>query len=152
MNAIAAPKPLDCRAENAKQFLTWIRERGGLALWRTLNLSNPGQSWTCPLKDAEGNIKGKPHGYADSEPCRIITNTDDVIVHVDKEVKRFHVGLIQRGMKIVLTDGATRRVNAAVEKAGEGAYHVFDGQDAVIMAPEPGKSMTLTEWAKINNA
>ena len=38
---------------------------------------------------------------------------------------------------------------AAVEKAGVGAYYVFDRetQDAVIMAPVPGKSTPLSAWA-----
>lgn len=35
------------------------------------------------------------------------------------------------------TDASTRRIRAAVERAGEGAYHVFDymTQEAVIMRP-----------------
>jgi hypothetical protein len=46
-----------------------------------------------------------------------------------------------------LTDAATRHVRAAVAKAGDGAYYIFDygTQEAVIMQPDSEK--TLTAWA-----
>jgi hypothetical protein len=154
MNATAL-KPHDCREENAGKFLNWIRTRGGLALWNTLNLSDPGQSWTGPVRDGNGNPVSKPHMYAEATPYRTITSTDEVMVHMDHEVKRFHVAIRRgsQGLKLKLTDGSTNRVNAAVAKAGDGAYHLFDydTQDAIIMVPEPGKSMTLTAWAAAHN-
>jgi hypothetical protein len=148
-------KPHDCREENAAKFLNWIRTRGGLALFNTLDLSNPGQSWTSPVRDPLGNVVSKPHAYANTAPYRTITSTDEVMVHLDKEVKRFHVAIRMgaQGLKIKLTDASTDRVNKAVEKAGDGAYHLFDydTQEAIIMAPEPGKSMSLTAWAAAHN-
>jgi len=90
----------------------------------------------------------RPNWQAASEPERIITSVDDVVVSVDKEVKRFRVGvrLSGNGMMLKVTDGGTRRIRAAVAKAGEGAYHTFDyeTQEAVIMAPE--KTVPLAEW------
>jgi hypothetical protein len=51
-----------------------------------------------------------------------------------------------------LTAGGSRKVRAAIAKAGLGAYHVFDYelQEAVIMAPT-GAAITLTQWALDNN-
>ena len=145
----------DCREQNAAMFLDWIRTRGGLALWKTVNLSDPGQSWTTPRLDATGQPKYKPHNYADAKPYRIIESTDEVMVHVDMEVKRFHVAIRMgaQGLKLKLTDASTDRVEKAVAKAGPGAYYAFDlyTQEAIIYAPKPGQSMTLTEWALAHN-
>ena len=149
---VLEPHVTDVR--NAAQFLEWIRVRGGLALWRSLNLSDL-TSWTCPLKDAAGNVKSKPFGHAKNEPYRVITSSDDVLVQPDKEVRRFKIALRvgRQGLSLKLTDGSTAKVRKAVEKAGVGAYYAFDyeTQQAIIMAPD-GDPQTLTEWAKARAA
>lgn len=133
-----------CSSENAARLWDWIHNRGGLAIWPSVNLSNPGASWTTPA-----DRKDKPTWQAADEPERIITSVDDVVVSVDKEVKRFHVAVRHgsQGLSLKVSDGGSRRIRREVEKAGKGAYHVFDYLDynnAVIMAPET--EMTLREW------
>lgn len=135
-----------CAPGHAPLFLKWIREREGIAHWSTLNLSNPGQSWNSPVVSQDGTRLARPHAYAQTEPDFIVTSTDDVLVTQGKEVKRFHVGLERHGMNLKLTAGGSRRVRAAVEKAGDRAWYEFDGQDAVIMVPAFEK--TLTVYAK----
>lgn len=141
-----APHPID--PSNVDKIRMWLAERGGLALWRSINFSNIGASWTTPVNDEDGNPKGKPTWEAANEPERIITDPAEVVVAVPKEVKRFHVAIRQgsQGMTMKLTDGATRRVRAAVAKAGEGAWYEFDYgmQDAVIYVAD--KTVPLTEW------
>lgn len=138
-----------CAMANAATFWKWLKTRGGLAVWGSVNMSNPGASWTTPALDSEGKATTKPNWQCSETPCRIITDPDEVTVAWDKEVKRFRVGVRMgsQGFMLKVTDGGTRRIRAAVEKAGEGAYHVFDydTQEAVIMAPD--KTMTLTEWS-----
>jgi len=142
----------NCTAENAPRFLDWIRNRQGIAVWRSLDLSDPSFSLSTPVLDPEGNPVTKPHWKVGSAPDFIVTNPDEIEVHLDHEVKRFHVAvrLGSNGMKLKCTPGATRRIEAAVATAGPGAYHVFDyeTQEAVIMAPE--KTQSLTEWAAAN--
>jgi ribosomal protein S6 len=133
-----------CTIENAPRFWDWIQNRGGIAVWRSINLSNPGASWSTPA-----DRQDKPTWEAGSVPERIVTDPDQVLVSVDREVKRFHVAVRpgSQGLTLKVTDGGSRRIRREVEKAGEGAYHVFDYGDhdnAVIMAPE--KTMTLREW------
>ena len=139
--------PHKCEDINAEKFMQWIKTRGGLACWRSLDIGNP-KTWTAPLKAADGSIKDKPFGFAESQPYRIITSSDDVLVYTSKQVRRVRVAL-QRGygFNVELTPASTRKVRAAVEKAGEDAYYEFDHdtQEAVIMAPT-GKAVTLTDW------
>jgi len=130
-----------CTIENAPRFWDWIQGRGGIAVWHSVNLANPGASWSTPA-----DVTTKPTWEAADAPERIVTDPERVIVSVDREVKRFHVGVRRgdQGMTFKVTDGGSRRIHREVEKAGEGAYHRFECQDAVIMAPE--SAMTLSEW------
>jgi hypothetical protein len=150
----STPTKLECTQENAPLLAKWIRAGRGLARWCSVDLSNPGKTWTTPARTVDGKPQPKQNWQMANEPELIVESADDVTVLVDKEVKRFHVGVRRgdQGLSFKVTDGGSRRIRHEVAKAGDGAYHVFDYefQDAVIMAPEPGKSITLTEWMKRN--
>lgn len=141
-------KPHIVNVENAAKIAEWLRTRGGIAVWRSINLSNPGASWTSPVLDAGGQLAGKPTWQAANTPERIIADPAEVIVATDKEVKRFRVGVRQssNGMSFKVTDGGTNRIRREVAKAGENAYHAFDysTQEAVILVP--AEMVPLTEW------
>ena len=124
--------------DNADRFREWFKTRGGIAVWPSINLSNPGASWTTPALNRDGTPTKKPTWQASNTP-RIITDPSEVEVLRPKEVKRFHVGLRRSNGPIVkITDAATKRVRREVEKAGPGAWYEFDywAQDAVILVPD----------------
>jgi hypothetical protein len=127
-------------ADKAPKIAEWLRDRGGLLVWPSVNLSNPGASWTTPARNAGGSPVTKPTWESASQPERVITDAQEVLVSRDIEVKRFRVGVRMSGsgLSMKVTDGGSRRVRSAVMKAGDGAYHVFDysAQEAVIMRPE----------------
>jgi hypothetical protein len=133
-------KPLLVVPENAEKFAAWLRTRGGLAIWQSVDISRAAQTLTTPATTEEGQPFPKPTWWVAAEPACIITDPADVIVCKDVEVKRFHVGVRMgdQGLLIKCTDGATRRIRREVDKAGEGAYYAFDyaTQDAVIMKLE----------------
>jgi hypothetical protein len=148
-----------CNVENAPRFLDWIRNRGGVAIWRSVNLSNPGASWSSPATIRKGDCEGqtgdevipypKPNWQCESQPTRVITSTDDVLVYTDKEVKRFRVALrCVSAFQIKCSDASSKKIRKAVEAAGKGAHYVFDyeTQEAVILAPT--SVVSLTEWAR----
>lgn len=137
---------MTCSPENAALFATWIAERGGLAIWGSLNLADPATSYTTPVRTAEGTLFTKPHWSCTNEPVEIITKAEDVIVEVPKEVGRFHVAVRMHGLSLKLTDGASRRVRTAVAKAGDDAWYDFDRstQEAVIFVPS--EKVPLPEW------
>lgn len=90
----------------------------------------------------------RPHWSATTTPKFIITDPTEVTVDVPKEVKRFRVGL-RRGaqrFKVKCTDASSRRIRAAVEVAGDGAWYEFDydTQEAVIYVAE--RSVPLNEY------
>lgn len=145
-------RPLICEPENAARVLEWIKTRGGLAVWKSIDLGDPGASWTTPVLKADGTPHDKPSWKAGNEPT-VITSTDDVQVIGYKEVKRFRVA-IQRGsgLQFQLTRYSSHKLRKALDVAGEGATYRFDydTQNAVILLPE--NQTTLTEWEKNNVA
>lgn len=133
-------KPYITTPENAGKIADWLRTRGGIAIWQSVDFNRLGETITTPVRTFEGDPVAKPGWWVGNQPARIITDPADVIVAIDVEVKRFHIAIRagSNGLLFKCTDGASRRIRAAVAKAGEGAYHVFDysAQDAVIMMPE----------------
>lgn len=142
MPNILVEKPkLRVDASDARQIRDWLANRGGLAVWESVDLSRPGDSVTTPVLKSDGNPTPKPYYWVGAEPARIITDPDEVEVARYREVKRFHVAtrLGAQGFKVKVTDGGTRRINREVRKAGPGATYVFDYGDynnAVILAPD----------------
>ena len=137
------PEKHICQPEHAKQFLEWIKTRGGLALWRSINLSNPGRTWTTPANQKDDTPMPKQSWEMDNKPYRVITDPAEVEVHVPKEVKRFRVGVRMgsQGFSLKVTDGGSRRIKREVAKAKENysdAWYEFDysTQEAVIMVPD----------------
>jgi hypothetical protein len=134
--------------EAAIKAREWLRERGGFQVFRSINLSDPGKTMLTPVCGPNGEPVEKPHWSLANKPERVITEEKECEVAIDKEVKRFHVGVRRssNGPSFKVTDGGSRRIHAAMEKAGENAYHVFDyeTQEAVIMAPE--KVVPMEQW------
>lgn len=132
----------------ADKFSDWMRTRGGIVIWGCLDLGNAGQTWSGPRNTADGTPSTKPHWSATTEPIRVITDSDEIMVDIPREVTRFHIALKQSGMTIRLTDGSDRKVKKAMKKAGDGAWYEFDysTQEAVIYLSSD--SMSLTEWMK----
>jgi hypothetical protein len=141
---------VECTPANAPRFREWIKERGGIAIWRSINLSNPGASWSTPTLTREGTPTGRPTWEADSKPSLLVTRESEVAVVSEREVKRFRVAIRRgtQGLQYKLTDASSRRLTKAVEAAGEGARYVFDyeTQEACILVPD--KTVPLDEWTE----
>jgi hypothetical protein len=135
-------------AENAALIWKWFQERGGIAVWKSVDMSNPGRSWTTPLRDAEGNPTGKQDWRMEETPSLTITDPAEVAVDVPKEVKRFRVAIKvgSQGMLLKCSDGASRRIRKECAKAGDESWYEFDyaTQEAVIFVP--GESKPLPDF------
>jgi hypothetical protein len=154
MNTLEVQEKHPCSPENADTFRKWISDRGGIAVWKSINLSNPGASWSSPALTEDGQPYPKPTWQAENKPSRIITDPADVVVEVPREVKRFRVAirLGSQGMSYKLTDASSRKVENAVSKAAGrdgrefSAWYEFDydTQQAVILVAD--KSVPLSEF------
>ena len=137
-------------AANADQVFRWFQERGGIAVWSSIDICTAGQSWTTPLHDAEGQPTKKQNWRMEESPSLVITDPAEVVVDVPREVKRFRVGLKMGGQGLLLkcTNAASRRIRRECAKAGEESWYEFDygTQEAVIYAP--GESLPLPEYVR----
>jgi ribosomal protein S6 len=126
----------------------WIRHWGGVAVWKKIDLSHAGEQMLTPALTGK-EPTAKPHWSVANTP-RVITDAKQVLVAKDKEVRRFHVAVRMggQGLSLKVTDGGTRRIRAAVAKAGEGAYYTFDydTQEAVIWVCE--QTVSLPKWER----
>jgi len=128
---------------HAMMIADWIKNRGGVAIFRSISLSNPNASWSVPAL-TDGLPTPKPNWQSANEPERIILSSDEIDVVKYTEVQRFHIKIIPGGsMNLVLSDGSSRRVRKAIAKVDGGTY-TFDGDDAVIW--KPAGILRLTEW------
>ncbi len=78
---------ISCEAHNAALLDEWISTRGGVAYWKSINLSNPSASWSAPANTVEGKPAGKPNWQVANEPEFIETNPSNIDVTTWKEVK-----------------------------------------------------------------
>lgn len=139
---------VDCAPENAARFLKWIETRGGIAVWRSLDLSSPGKSWSTPVQQEDGTSTKPPHWSCDKRPF-IVSSAEDVDVIAGKRVATVRIGLQQSGFAINLTPTSSARLRDACRKAGEGAWYEFDenakGQ-RVAHIYVPSAKVPLSQW------
>ena len=109
-------------AENAHQIWQWFQERGGIAVWKSVDMSNPGRSWTTPIRDAEGKPMPKQDWRMEGTPSLTITDPAEVVVDVPKEIKRFRVAIKTgaQGMLLKCSDASSRRIRRECRKGGRG--------------------------------
>jgi hypothetical protein len=68
-------------AENAQKMAGWIRERGGIAVWPSINFSNLGVTWSTPARNFDGTPTTKPIWQSAAKPERITDPADLTSVH-----------------------------------------------------------------------
>jgi len=139
--------------QNAHLIWKWLKTRGGIAIWNSHDFATLGSTYTTTVNDAEGRpVQTKPNWRA-GEIERIITDPAEVIVLEPKIVQRFHVAVRQGGEGLLskVTDGGSRRIRAAVAKAGDEAWYEFDyGDYENCLILVPGNKTPLVEWIARN--
>ncbi len=134
--------------QNAVKMKDWLATRGGVAVWRSVDLSDPGFSIFTPAKTPHGDPYPKPHWKVGHEPL-VVTDPAAFDVIQLKEHKRFRIGVRMgaQGLSLKVTDGGSRRIRKELERAGDGATYDFDyaTQEAVIRVPE-GPPVPLADW------
>ena len=137
----------ECSPDNAEKMLSWIEKRGGIAIWRSIDLGAPDLSWSTAARQEDGSIMTRPTWRADIAPFRIITDPKEVVVITRKEVKRIRIAIRRGdGLSFVLTDHSSEKVKAALFKYGEESSYHFEEREAVITVPD--KKVLLSDWKR----
>jgi hypothetical protein len=135
---------LYCSPENAKLFAEWIETRGGIATWKSANLSNLNQSWSTPFLKADGEKVTKPTWQAFDEASQVTTDINDVIVEIPKEVARVKIALERSGMKVNLTRASSKRLHDKLASIGDNCWYQFEDKETIIFVAE--KQIPLADY------
>jgi hypothetical protein len=129
-----------------EKFVDWIANRGGVAVWTNINLSNcdAGDQYT-PATNTEGkNILDDPQAFKPHWSVSFKEIVTDItrfrFVKEYKEVKRFRVAIRPAFLSFKVSDGGTRKIRKMCAKYSNDqvkAVYRFDysTQEAVIELP-----------------
>jgi hypothetical protein len=134
---VCAPviETLEIDERHAVKVARWIAECGGCAVWGCLDLSDPSRQFFTPSKLTDGTPSSAPHWSSPRVPQRIVTDAVEVEVVTHREVRRIRIAVRPGyGLGWKLTDVSSARLRKALHEAGQGAVHVFDGNEAIIFA------------------
>lgn len=138
--------------ENAAKFADWIRNRGGVAVWKSHDLGDPGASSSTPAL-TDGKPTTSPHWKYTGNPAFVVTDPSEITVYESKVVAHIPVKLKQSQGRLVLTDASQRKVGRALEQAGEESFYrkngdmLFDPGIDICVSRDVG---TLKEWMEKN--
>lgn len=145
------PAKLQCEPQNAGKFKDWLANRGGIAVWLSADLGDPGASCFTPARTPEGGPYPKPHWKYQSKPERVVTDPAKVEVVFYRVWKELKLGVERgSGLQLNFTTGGSNRLRKELDRAGEGAKYVnifpaFEGcPNCVVIVPE--KLVPLTEF------
>ncbi len=126
--------PLAVHTFQAAKVARWLQHCGGIAVWGSLDLSDPGREWFTPARLTDGTLPSPPHWSAPNKPKRIVTDIEQVFVVTHREAARVRIAIRRGsyGLRWKLTDASSARLRKALAKAGSTAVHVFEGDHAVV--------------------
>ena len=125
----------------------WIEFCGGVAVWKSREHSSPMREFFTPVHRTDGSPASRPHWSVADSPDRIVTRLERIEVVERREFSRVRIAVRKGyGLRLVLSDAATERLHAALEKAGHGASYLFEGNEAIVCAVV--RRVSLMEWMK----
>lgn len=108
--------PHETVAESAHQIWRWLQERGGIIVWESQDMGNPGQSVTTPYRSADGSPAGSP-GWRYPTPTRHITDPADVVVLATRVLKTVPVRISRAdGFRLIVANSSVDKLGRMVEK------------------------------------
>lgn len=100
---------------DAPRIAGWLANRGGVAIWQSLDLSDAGARTFTPADASRPSWR-----YAD-KPVEIVTQASDIGVYQEKLYKAFPVSLRRssNGMTMKLTDNSQRKLDKHMQDCRE---------------------------------
>lgn len=138
--------PIELTPAQAECVSEWFKTVRHVSYWENVDLSVGGGFYLTKATDGE---QVRPHWRAGPAPVLSIFSSDAFIVVSRVEVQRFRVGLRMgsQGFTVKLTDGASRRLRAALVKAGEGSKYHFDYETQEAVITVRGRTIPLKDWS-----
>jgi len=137
--------------KDAARVLTWIKERGGVAIWKSVCLSEPSYSCITPELDKDGKQTEKPSWKVGNKPI-IVTDASQIAYIETEEIKMIRISLriSGNGLMLKLTDASVRKLEKAMKSSGADSYEFDRNADGKPIARllKTVKEIPLSEWMK----
>jgi hypothetical protein len=106
---------IEIHERDRERILDWMANRGGVAIWSSLDLSRAGQRTFTPADATQ------PSWHFNTKPDEIVTDRADIGVYTETLFKAFPVSLRRSssGMTLKLTDPSQRKVDRHMEQCHE---------------------------------
>jgi len=106
---------LEVNEANAAKIRSWIVDRGGVAIWKSIDLSRPEDQLLTPADNVV-----KPAYYVENAPT-IVDRLSDVGVYPETLYKRVRVALrvSGNGLSMKVTDHSREKVNKVCDQCKE---------------------------------
>lgn len=145
---------VECHRDNAARFTDWLANRGGIAVWPSLDLRNAGASCSTPALTLTGEPTTRPGWSYASTPSVIVTDPADVGVYDETLFKAIRVSLRRgtNGLSLKLTDTSQRRVDALMKACREKHGTASIQRDVIPGAPASIGVFYVTSLEPLCNA
>lgn len=106
---------------DAPRIADWLANRGGVAIWESLDLSDAGARTFTPALTIDGIDTPRPSWRYADKPVEIVTQASDIGVYQEKLYKAFPVSLRRssNGMMLKLTDNSQRKLDKHMQNCRE---------------------------------
>ena len=138
--SLSMPSRHTCAPENAARFREWCAVRGGVAVWRVIDIARAGETVSTPVLTETGEPTPRPRWDIASAPERVY-GIDEIDCDTGREIKRIRISVERgSGLSFALTSASSRRLRNAMDVAPNGAWYVFgfdnnDRRVAIIYTP-----------------
>jgi hypothetical protein len=123
---------IECRIEHVARFREWLKTRGGIAHWKSIDFGSLGQTWQTPALTPDGQPTPKPTWRAENHPT-IVTDENQIGVYTENLYKEFKVAarMGSQGFSLKLTDGSQRTLDKVLAKCRceHGSAHYKRGSE-----------------------
>lgn len=123
-------KPIEIRTDNIPQIKDWLTNRGGVAVWHSIDLRTAGEYVLTPALTRTGKPTTPPSWQSAKTP-EIITDPAQILVYQEALFKAVPVALRRssNGLSFKLTDASQRKVDRLMEQCRDkhGSAHYRKG-------------------------
>lgn len=116
---------LQTTAKNAAKLAAWIEHRGGVAVWPSVDLSDPDKQLLTPAL-TDGEPTARPHWKCATE-AKLVTTTDQVGIYQESTFREFTVAIRRsdNGLSAKLTDASQAKVERVIAQCKDKHGNAF---------------------------
>lgn len=133
---------------HAEKLDLWLRTRGGVFVWKNLDLGSPtsGATSCTPATTQEGTPYPSPHWRFGNKPERHLTRHDEVVVSRIETVEQLPAKFTHQGLSAACRKKADQRCAATRTTFGGDVWWSVSDDPAAIFIKREAEVVPLSEY------